>query len=328
MPLEGIFIEPSSNPLPDLSLQISPPNASSSSSSSSYSSIRTLNHGFSEASFDLLIQRNSQFQINSNINPQAHTELSLGTNNNNNNNNSLRGAAPLHPQPAPHLRGVSVFDVADGGLQPIKGIPVYHNRPFPFLAVDHQKDHPFHHRRHHQHHQQFPLSSAACFYPSNYSNSNSNGGVVQMGYHHNHHHHHRVVGGNNSCARFNNNGVVSIEAIKSLNNNNNSNCNAAASSSSSDVCSHGMMMRSRFLQKLPAKRSMRAPRMRWTSSLHARFVHAVEHLGGHESKQTNLPFFSLPFQSLLFEILWFSLLTLFLIFFLLYPFHVFSHLVN
>jgi hypothetical protein len=27
----------------------------------------------------------------------------------------------------------------------------------------------------------------------------------------------------------------------------------------------------------------RAPRMRWTSSLHAHFVHAVELLGGHES---------------------------------------------
>ncbi|KAG1366330.1 putative transcription repressor KAN1 [Cocos nucifera] len=42
------------------------------------------------------------------------------------------------------------------------------------------------------------------------------------------------------------------------------------------------MMRSRFMQKLPAKRSVRAPRMRWTSTLHARFVHAVELLGGHE----------------------------------------------
>ncbi|EPS72669.1 hypothetical protein M569_02086, partial [Genlisea aurea] len=41
-------------------------------------------------------------------------------------------------------------------------------------------------------------------------------------------------------------------------------------------------MRSRFLPKIPAKRSMRAPRMRWTSSLHARFVHAVDLLGGHE----------------------------------------------
>uniref|UniRef100_A0A7N0UZN7 Myb-like domain-containing protein n=1 Tax=Kalanchoe fedtschenkoi TaxID=63787 RepID=A0A7N0UZN7_KALFE len=39
---------------------------------------------------------------------------------------------------------------------------------------------------------------------------------------------------------------------------------------------------SRFLSRFPGKRSMRAPRMRWTSTLHARFVHAVELLGGHE----------------------------------------------
>ncbi|GJM95894.1 hypothetical protein PR202_ga12680 [Eleusine coracana subsp. coracana] len=31
------------------------------------------------------------------------------------------------------------------------------------------------------------------------------------------------------------------------------------------------------------KRSTRAPRMRWTTALHAHFVHAVELLGGHES---------------------------------------------
>ncbi|WOL20139.1 hypothetical protein Cni_G28941 [Canna indica] len=34
--------------------------------------------------------------------------------------------------------------------------------------------------------------------------------------------------------------------------------------------------------RVPFRRSIRAPRMRWTSSLHARFVHAVEMLGGHE----------------------------------------------
>jgi hypothetical protein len=34
-----------------------------------------------------------------------------------------------------------------------------------------------------------------------------------------------------------------------------------------------------------SKRSARAPRMRWTTALHARFVHAVGLLGGHESKQ-------------------------------------------
>lgn len=46
---------------------------------------------------------------------------------------------------------------------------------------------------------------------------------------------------------------------------------------------NNMMMQARFMPKMPPKRSMRAPRMRWTSTLHARFVHAVELLGGHES---------------------------------------------
>ncbi|KAL2633588.1 hypothetical protein R1flu_005067 [Riccia fluitans] len=46
--------------------------------------------------------------------------------------------------------------------------------------------------------------------------------------------------------------------------------------------SQSSMVRSRFMSKLPSKRSMRAPRMRWTSTLHAHFVHAVELLGGHE----------------------------------------------
>ncbi|GFP94960.1 probable transcription factor kan2 [Phtheirospermum japonicum] len=44
----------------------------------------------------------------------------------------------------------------------------------------------------------------------------------------------------------------------------------------------GLMRSTRFLPRFPAKRSMRAPRMRWTTTLHARFVHAVELLGGHE----------------------------------------------
>ncbi|XP_072952922.1 probable transcription factor RL9 isoform X2 [Typha angustifolia] len=41
-------------------------------------------------------------------------------------------------------------------------------------------------------------------------------------------------------------------------------------------------MRLKFTSKLPMKRTMRSPRMRWTSTLHARFVRAVELLGGHE----------------------------------------------
>jgi hypothetical protein len=38
------------------------------------------------------------------------------------------------------------------------------------------------------------------------------------------------------------------------------------------------------------KRSIRAPRMRWTSTLHAHFVHAVQLLGGHESMYCPLTF--------------------------------------
>ncbi|OAY68518.1 putative transcription factor KAN2 [Ananas comosus] len=48
------------------------------------------------------------------------------------------------------------------------------------------------------------------------------------------------------------------------------------------VASQGLLSRARYLSKFPTKRSVRAPRMRWTSTLHARFVHAVELLGGHE----------------------------------------------
>lgn len=45
----------------------------------------------------------------------------------------------------------------------------------------------------------------------------------------------------------------------------------------------GSLAAARYMPRLPvSRRGMRAPRMRWTSSLHARFVHAVELLGGHE----------------------------------------------
>lgn len=44
------------------------------------------------------------------------------------------------------------------------------------------------------------------------------------------------------------------------------------------------------------KRSVRAPRMRWTSTLHAHFVHAVQLLGGHERK-SSIPHFLYIFRS-------------------------------
>ncbi|KAA8533470.1 hypothetical protein F0562_031096 [Nyssa sinensis] len=58
---------------------------------------------------------------------------------------------------------------------------------------------------------------------------------------------------------------------------------ASATSTTSTSLLHSQnLARSRFLSRFPAKRSTRAPRMRWTTTLHARFVHAVELLGGHE----------------------------------------------
>lgn len=54
--------------------------------------------------------------------------------------------------------------------------------------------------------------------------------------------------------------------------------------------------RSRYLPaRFPAKRIMRAPRMRWTSTLHARFVRAVGLLGGHESTPIDLANYILIF---------------------------------
>lgn len=56
-----------------------------------------------------------------------------------------------------------------------------------------------------------------------------------------------------------------------------------ASTSSSPAAFHPhTSMRSKLLPRFPSKRSVRAPRMRWTTTLHNRFVHAVELLGGHE----------------------------------------------
>ncbi|CAN4076069.1 unnamed protein product [Withania somnifera] len=66
----------------------------------------------------------------------------------------------------------------------------------------------------------------------------------------------------------------------------NYNTNPISSSNSHfHSCNHhhqNGLMRSRLFSRFPTKRSMRAPRMRWTSTLHARFADAVKLLGGHE----------------------------------------------
>lgn len=67
------------------------------------------------------------------------------------------------------------------------------------------------------------------------------------------------------------------------------------------ICRSGF----RDFKRISTRRSVRAPRMRWTSTLHAHFVHAVQLLGGHESmslfpSSSSSSFFFLFFLLLLF----------------------------
>ncbi len=77
----------------------------------------------------------------------------------------------------------------------------------------------------------------------------------------------------------------------------------------------------RFMSRFPSctkLRSMRAPRMRWTSTLHQHFVNAVESLGGHQRKYPLslllLVFCSCSYSAVLFLFYFFSFLFLFLSF--------------
>lgn len=226
------MLESSKRPLPDLSLNISPPNCDSPSS-------RISNSNSSSSSFNLSRPYNDTSFTDLSLAHPSNDELQKSFNGHQESQNPYRHIYQSHNHGAE----------ASDGLKPIKGIPVYPNRPFPFMAVDHsrrlEKDQKM--RFYHQI-SSYPSSSS---FPSPYFvggldhhmpmlnlGPNSRGGAPRFssGYHHEPPH-------------------------------------------------HGIM-RSRFLSKLPAKRSMRAPRMRWTSTLHSRFVHAVELLGGHESNFT------------------------------------------
>ncbi|KOM47076.1 hypothetical protein LR48_Vigan07g078000 [Vigna angularis] len=297
MTLEGIFIEPTSTTAPDLSLHISPPSISS-------SLISNTNN---------IINYEPQPSFLSRTVSQAHTELSLGRN-----FTSARETPPPPPTPTPHNPyyptqtqthfhhllhssssssttttsniptsvptsantplnhinyGVSLLDVSSSdGLRPIKGIPVYHNRSFPFVAMDHARDNKDPHTKMclYHHMPSYPSLSSSCSSLCSTtapSSSPSPYFVDPMSFLNNA----STVGCRTATAtRFNG---FSGDAFKSH--------PLHQYGVGSSEASSGFM-RSRFLSKLPNKRSMRAPRMRWTSTLHARFVHAVELLGGHE----------------------------------------------
>lgn len=254
MPLEGVvFTEPppssSSNPSPDLSLHISPP------------SISNYNNNI------------QAFKPNSN----TDTELSLAHPLAPPSSNSSMEFEQNHHQYIARNNsinhGVSLLEASDG-LRPIKGIPVYQNRSFPFMPV-------------------LDKDPKICF---GYNNITSSSTSLPNYFHQGLDPMISMINsgpnGNSSpsssvpyrlpvATRFNG---ISMDAFKShhqLHHHQHGNHYGVGFSSDG---SHGMI-RSKFLPKLPTKRSMRAPRMRWTSTLHARFVHAVELLGGHESKK-------------------------------------------
>lgn len=232
MPLEGIFIEPSSTnqSLPDLSLHISLPNQAPDQHKS-----------------------NPNISSSSSIRPQAYTELSLST-------TTSQQQQQQQQQPYDSDR-----------LRPIKGIPVYQNhnhRPFPFIS--HPPQHPH-------------VDPKMCFYTSPSTSS-----LDPMS----------IFNNASSYRATTPRTFVSMEPFKSSHHHNygvglvSHHHHHEAASSHHHHHHHGMM-RSKFLPKLPSKRSMRAPRMRWTSTLHARFVHAVELLGGHERMFNFYLFFNL-----------------------------------
>ncbi|XWS48211.1 hypothetical protein CRYUN_Cryun13aG0054900 [Craigia yunnanensis] len=262
------FSEHSLNPIPDLSLHISPPN-------SAPSSICTgTNEG--DSSFDIWrkddgLKSHSDSSIK--VGFQADTELSLA----NPASSALEAESPWQSnfgaagggdeqiwlknvlksgntgQLSNINHGISLLDVS--GLKPIKGIPVYSNcMSFPFSSSDSFVD--------------MDPSKIRFYQTSPYSTYNCSSSVSSFLHSSDDH---RI----GSAATFNG---ISMEMLRPQFHHQYTEYGAAVGSS--DL--YNGMIRSRFMPKLQSKRNMRAPRMRWTSSLHARFVHAVELLGGYE----------------------------------------------
>ncbi|KAI5648158.1 hypothetical protein M9H77_34163 [Catharanthus roseus] len=311
MPFEQPISKPVGGIIPDLSLHISPPIPTTCCSSST--TICTASHETNRvrvrSNHHEALQKYSSQQTR-NTHNRTDTELSLahpsnslsdeirgrgsGQQQHQNPYNNIVYQLPNSSSQMNHINhGVSLLDVSsssassDGGgglIRPIKGIPVYQSRSFPFLPLERDKDPnkicfyssspssssssspsssstpPYFDHLSILNSPNNPLSPAAAYritggggstrfngLSSSYLHHHQYGGGGGLGSDHHHHHHHHQ--------------------------------------SNISHHHHGMMMRSsssRFLPKLPQKRSMRAPRMRWTSTLHARFVHAVELLGGHE----------------------------------------------
>ncbi|XP_052197605.1 transcription repressor KAN1-like isoform X2 [Diospyros lotus] len=284
MPLEGIFIEPTSNPLPDLSLHISLPNTVEPDTSFDVSG-RRQNHKSSTTSASFAADSSTELSL-------AHPATSLDDGRavlfRRNFTSGAEEQPPRNPyhhrshlisHPSTQLNhinhGVSLLDVSDS-LRPIKGIPVYQNRTFPFLPMDQtRQDRDPRVSFYHMSHPPWASSSSSSLCSSSVSHSPSSPyvgasldpmSILNAGPNASSSLPYRIGG---TTGRFN-----GLSPPYQLHHHH--------GQYGVGPSHHEGMMRSRFMPKLPTKRTMRAPRMRWTSSLHARFVHAVELLGGHE----------------------------------------------
>ncbi|PHT48374.1 putative transcription factor RL9 [Capsicum baccatum] len=248
MPLEGVFVQqPSSNnssskQIPDLSLHISPPNITTSTNKSS----TTTNNCLTELSLahptTTISEENRSFSRNPFLQQSQNNSYNM-----------------IHQQPTSQMNhinhGVSLLDVTSQNLSPIKGIPIYHHQDsFSNFTNFLEKD---------------PKRS----FGSLYSPPHFSGGYYNLD------HLSFLNCGTNASSPSPSPYRIPMVTNRFHNQHQNSQYYGVGLGPSSHENS---LMRSRFLPKFPTKRSMRAPRMRWTTSLHARFVHAVELLGGHE----------------------------------------------
>ncbi|XP_060212744.1 transcription repressor KAN1-like isoform X2 [Lycium barbarum] len=249
MPLEGVFVQPpssnnsSSKQIPDLSLHISPPNSSSSTLTSNKS--KNCLTELSLAHPTSLNEEHSWFNYGDRRNFLRNSLPQQSQNNN------------YMIQPSSQMNqinhGVSLLDVTSQSLSPIKGIPIYHQDSFSFPNFL-EKD---------------PKRFGSLYSPY------LNGGNLD---------HLPFLNSSTNASSFSSPSPspYRIPLANRFHNQHSQYYGVGLGVSHHEATSHHSLMRSRFLPKFPAKRSMRAPRMRWTTSLHARFVHAVELLGGHE----------------------------------------------
>ncbi|KAF5445569.1 hypothetical protein F2P56_034613 [Juglans regia] len=253
---KDILEEPSNlHPIPDLSLHISPPKSAPSSICTaahegdlSFDVWRKDDHDKLKSHSDNSIRASTQLAETgfSLSNPKSALEAESQWRRNFISSNSTGGEEVLL-QARHRNRGIPVPDVPEG-IKAIKGIPV-------FSTLDH--------------------SSKFCFnqmaaYPSFNASTRSSAAIRPYG-----------IEGSEPISRYNG---ITMETLRTQQFHQYMQFpqhHYIGAAGASDF-SNSFLRSSRFMPKLQSRKNMRAPRMRWTSSLHSRFVHSVELLGGHE----------------------------------------------